>query len=356
MQLETSKADAPSGASPGGPANRLIGATYERTRRSVGSFAIPIVLVVLIAIFSFISHGFFSVGNFESIVTAQAIIFILTLGVLFPLRSGDFDLSVSATMIVSATIVGVLTTQHHVNVGAAILLAMGAGVGIGIVNGFLVVFLGLDAFIATLGTQTVLTGIGYLITNTTVIASIPSSLETFSRHTIAGIPLAVIYGWCFAAICWFVFEYTAFGRSLLFMGGNREAARLVGLRVTSLRMSVFLISGTTAAFAGIVLAGQLGGVDPTSGAQYLLQPYAACFLGAAAIQLGRFNVIGTVVALYLLAVGITGIELLGVSDWVAQVFNGGALVGAIAFAQIAVRTQSARRRQGQLAVRESSAT
>jgi ribose transport system permease protein len=140
-----------------------------------------------------------------------------------------------------------------------------------------------------------------------------------------------------AAIVWFIFEKTPYGRYLLFIGGNRDAARLTGLPVRRSRMIAFIVCGLLAAVAGLVMAGSLGAVDPTSGPSYLLQPYAAVFLGTTAIQPGRVNVIGTLLGLYLLVVGITGIELLGISGWITDAFNGGALVVAISVSKMLQR-------------------
>jgi ribose transport system permease protein len=98
-------------------------------------------------------------------------------------------------------------------------------------------------------------------------------------------------------------------------------------------MTSALLSG----LAGIVLVGTIGAVDPTVGQEYLLQPYAAAFLGATAIQIGRFNVVGTVAGLYLIVVGVTGLELLGASPWISEVFYGGALIIAVGLSRIAAR-------------------
>jgi ribose transport system permease protein len=134
---------------------------------------------------------------------------------------------------------------------------------------------------------------------------------------------------------------TPCGRYLLFIGGNRDAAELAGLRVNAFRQGAYVASGTLSALAGLLFAGSLGAVDPTSGGAYLLPPVTAAFLGASAIKLGRFNVVGTLVAIYLLAVGITGLQLLGLQSWIADVFNGACLIVAMAFAIFFRRVKAA---------------
>jgi ribose transport system permease protein len=133
-------------------------------------------------------------------------------------------------------------------------------------------------------------------------------------------------------ILWYVYEWTPFGRRLLFTGGNRDASRLTGIHVKRIRASAFILSAVISALAGVVLAGSVGAVDPGSAGAYLLQPFAAAFLGTTVIQFGRFNAWGTVIGLYLLAAGVSGLQLLGASSWVSDVFNGVTLVLAVIFA------------------------
>jgi ribose transport system permease protein len=138
-------------------------------------------------------------------------------------------------------------------------------------------------------------------------------------------------GWVIGLCLWYIFEWTPLGRYLLFIGGNRAAANLAGLRVAAYRFGALVLSGTVSAGAGVLLAGSLGVVDPSISNAYLLPPITAAFLGLSAIKLGRFNVFGTIIAIYLLAIGVTGLQLHGAQAWVANVFDGGCLIAAVAF-------------------------
>jgi ribose transport system permease protein len=260
---------------------------------------------------------------------------ILALGITMPLRTGDFDLSIASNMGFCAALAGTLTL-HGVPVGLAIVIALAAGLGVGIINAILIVIVGINAFIATLGTMTILGGLAVAVTGGHVVSGLPDALTTLSRHDVVlGLPAGVFYGWILAAVLWYVYEYTPFGRQLLFVGGNPDAARLAGVPVRRVRMAAFILSGVFGAVGGIVLVGILGAVDPSIGPQFLLPPYAAAFLSTTAIQVGRFNVVGMLIGLYLLAVGITGLQLIGVASWISDVFNGGALVLAVGFAGLA---------------------
>lgn len=296
--------------------------------------AIPILLVATFILFSVLSPGlFFTWTNIRITLAAQATVLLLSLAATIPLRAGDFDLSIAANMVLSGALVGLLY-HHGVPVVACCLLALAVGIVIGLVNSVFIVGLGLGSLIITLGMLTLLTGLISVFTSNNVVSTIPPALITFANQDILGLPVVVWLGWIIALIVWFIFEFTPLGRYLLFLGGNPSAAALAGLRVARLRTGSYVAAALISAIAGILLAGSLGSLDPSSTSSYLLPPFTAAFLGTTTIQPGRFNVLGTVVGLYLLAVGITGLQLLGIQGWVSDVFNGGALILAIAFARI----------------------
>ncbi len=307
--------------------------------RHFANYALVVVFILLTVGFSVGMPDLFATGaNVRVMITSQAIELLLALGLLLPLRSGDFDLSISAVMVMSGALSAVLVTQHNVNALVAALAALAVSLLVGAVNGLLIVIVGMDAFIATLGTMTVLTGLTYFITGNEVLTGLSGGIATFATRPLFGLPLSAYYGWVLALILLYVFDMTPLGRRLMFVGSNREVARLGGLNVKRLRFGAFMGSSLICGFAGIILVGTLGALDPSVGPQYLLPPYAAAFLGATTIHIGRVNVLGTLVALYLLVVGITGLELLGAPSWVTDVFNGGALIGSVLFAILSGRS------------------
>lgn len=311
----------------------LEAATTSRKSRSlIARFAVTGAWVAIIVLFSVLIPGtFLRFDNFNTIVGSQVIILMLAVAVTFPLRAGDFDLSIGAVAVLSASIVAVLTTESHwpvlLAVAAALLLCM----VVGAVNSIIIVWFGADAFVTTLGTMTIVGGVAYGITNTSIVSGIPSSLMTATNLQVGGIPISAFFGWALVLIVWYVFEYTPYGRYLLFLGGNREVARMNGVPVRRVRAGALIISSLIAGVAGILLVGTLGSIDPSIAPQYLIPPYAAAFVGATTIQVGRFNILGTVVGVYMLATIGLGLQLVGASDWLGTVFSGIALVGAITF-------------------------
>lgn len=299
-------------------------------------YGLVLLAVALFILFTLIEPGLFATwGNVQGMLSAQSVSLILALAVVIPLRAGDFDLSVASVMVFSSAAAPLLWGSVGLPLPLAIIATIAFGVLVGLVNSFFIVWLNLNAFVVTLGSMTLIEGLTTWITGGNLVSKVPQGLLDFSRTQVFGLPLAVYYGWVLAVGLWYVLEMTPLGRYLLFVGGNRESARLAGIRVARVRMVAFLCSAVLSSVAGLILVGKLGVADPTLGASYLLPPYAAAFLGIAAVQLGRFNAGGTVIAVYLLIIATTGLLLLGTESWVTNVFNGAALILAITFASLA---------------------
>jgi ribose transport system permease protein len=309
------------------------GSTFLR-RPMVGGLAVPAFGILLFVIFSLIAPDtFFTGSNFRVIVAGQGSTVLMAMAIIVPLRAGDFDLSPPAIMVASGCTVGVLFS-HGWSSPLACLVAIAIGVATGILNAVLVVYFGMDSFIATLGSLTILSGYALLITASNITTTFPHFLVSLGSQSIASIPAVVWIGWLVAAVLWYVFDFTPMGRYLLFIGGNRSSAYLAGVRVSAYRIGGFVFSGTLGGVSGLLLAATLGAIDPSTGMSYLLPPITAVFLGASAIQLGRINIPGTLVATYLLSIGIVGLELLGLTGWITDTFNGACLIVAVLFGRL----------------------
>jgi ribose transport system permease protein len=180
-------------------------------------------------------------------------------------------------------------------------------------------------------------GVALAIFGAETIGGLPQDLTTVVRAEVLGIGIAAIFAIALGAILWYFLEHTPGGRHLFFTGEGREPARLAGVRVNRIRFGALVSSALFAWLAAMVLAGQTGAAQATYGQPFLLPAFAAGFLGATTIKPGRYNAWGTVVAVYLLAVGTTGLQLLGAANWVEDVFNGAALVLAVTLSRIVSR-------------------
>ena len=310
----------------------------------VERWALLIAWAAVVLLFSLLKPGTYpTAGNFQTIFGSQAVLLVLTLGLILPLTTGDFDLSIASNMSFTAMLIAVLNTQHGWAIIPACIAGLLAAVVVGVINGGLVVLIGIDSFIVTLGTGTVMLGFVQWISNANDVTGVSQHPVTWTiGHRIGGISLIFYYGVIATLLLFYIFEFTPLGKRLLFVGRGRSVARLSGLHVTRIRWGSFIFCGLFAGLAGIMYAGSLGGADPASGQTFLLPAFAAAFLGATAIYPGRFNPIGTFIAVYFLVSGITGLQLLGVQNFVQQLFYGGALVIAVALSTLA-RRQATRR-------------
>ena len=276
-----------------------------------------------------------SVANLSNMLGSQAVLLILTLGLIFPLRAGDLDLSVASVLTLAATIVASLNVNFGWSVWTASAVAIVAGLLVGVTNGFIVTKFDINPLIVTLGTGTLVVGLSAIVSNSRTITGVdPALSNAVLFKPFWGIPIDFYYAVALCFVVWFVFEKTAFGQKLLFVGQNKDVARLNGVAVKKVRFVSLVISGGVASLAGVVYVGTTGSADPTSGAGFLLPAFAAAFLGSTTIKVGRFNAWGTLVAVYFLVTGITGLQLMGAQTYVQDLFYGGGLVIAVVLSKI----------------------
>ena len=278
-------------------------------------------------------HLFLTMATFHSVASEYAISALVSLAVLVPLIAGAFDLSVGATVNLSAIIAIQLQVSNGWNMWAAIAIAIGAALLIGVVNGFIVVKLQVNSFIATLGMGTVVAAVQYIVTGGGQPSAPTSTLWTnLTQHTILGFQAIIIYLIVIALIFWWALEFTPAGRYLYAVGGNIEAARLSGVKVGKWTWLSMITSAGLSGVAGVLYA-SLSGPSLTFGVSLLLPAFAAIFLGSTQLKPGRANVWGTLLAIYVLATGVTGLQLATGAQWLNDMFNGVALIVAVSFAQ-----------------------
>ncbi|MGV1793347.1 ABC transporter permease [Rhizobium lusitanum] len=298
-------------------------------------YGLLIAWLALVLIFSIASPEIFlSKANFANIFGSQAILVVMTMGMIVPLIVGEFDLSMTGLMSCCLMIIGVLNVQYGWPIGWVIPLVVLLGLAVGLINAFIAVRIGVDSLVVTLGMGTLLTGASYGISGLSIIGISPVLTE-LARTKVFGIQMAFYYGLLLTIVWWYIQRFTPLGRNMLFTGASREVARLSGIDVDRLRAGSLVVSSLIGAVAAIILAGVLGSADPNAANGYLLPPFAAAFLGATAITPGRFNPWGAFIAVYFLITGIVGLQILGLSGWIEQVFYGGALVVAVTLSRLA---------------------
>lgn len=288
---------------------------------------------------------FLTSGTLHSVAAQQSIAAIVAIAVLVPLATGAYDLSVGATVNFSAIMVAVLQSNEGWDMWPAIGATVAACVLIGVFNGVVVVGFKVNSFIATLGAASLITALQSITSGQS--QPLPPSDVTWSNLTqreVFGFQIVFFYMLAIAVVIWWVLAHTPIGRYVHATGGNAEAARLSGVRTGRWTFLSLTTSATLCGVAG-VLYSSLSGPSLTFGGALLLPAFAAVFLGSTQLTPGRFNVWGTLIALYVLATGIKGLQLVTGVQWLADMFNGSAVIIAVAFAVWRQSRTPARRRE-----------
>ena len=305
-----------------------------------------LLLIIVVTFGIWVPNLFLTQGTFDSILSSQAVIAIIALGALAPLSAGAIDISGGANANLAAVIVTILQNQHNWPMWPAIGLAILVSLTIGAGNGVLVVKFGINPIITTLAMTSIITAVQTILVGTN--QPFPVQNPGFGRLTQASlfnIEAVVLYLIVIAIVVWWMLEFTPVGRYLRAIGANAEASRLSGIKVGKWIFVSFLISGTIYGLGGVMYASQVG-PSLTFGQAFVLPALAACFLGSTQIRPGSFNVWGTLIAIYVLAAGVKGLQLVTGAPWLADMFNGMALLLAVGFAVWQQKRNLEARRKG----------
>lgn len=308
--------------------------------RLVSVWGLLLLLVLLILVFSSLLPDTFPTAfTFTSLANSRSIYALAALAVMIPLAANQFDLSVAGTIGLTQILAIGLQTQQGLPWWLACLAVLLIGGVVGAVNAFLVAKVRIHAFIATLGTGSVLLGLLQWYTEGRQVLGTLAPEFTALAARIPGtpVPMALVYVIVLAIIMWMIFEHTPFGRFLYVIGDNPRAAELNGINTQKYVAAAFVASGFVSAFTGIILQAQLRVGQSTVGQEFLLPAFAAALLGATTIKPGRVNVWGTVIAVAVLAVTVGGLNQLGAPFFVEPLFNGLMLTLAVGLSVTAAR-------------------
>ena len=249
-----------------------------------------------------------------------------------------FDISVGYQFGLAQGLCAHLIINAGLPAGAAVLVVLAAGAAIGLINGVLVAKVKLNSFVATLGVGILVLGLTQWLTkDVTINGPLPAPFTSLGRNALLGVPLPFVYVLVACGAPWLALEYTPWGRECHATGGNERAARLAGVRTERRAVQAFVLAAGLAALSGCLSVMILGASSPTVGLGSLLPAFAGAFLGGTSIRPGRFNALGTLIAVYLVATGITGLQQEGAQPFVQQLFNGAALLIAVTLARLSRR-------------------
>lgn len=327
---------------PVGPATELV-----RAKRSAGQLTLFILsrygtligLAFMIVLFTVRAPtAFFSVQNFTNILAQGSLTAIIAAGLTMALVVGEFDLSIGYTASFAGLLVVGFMALQGLPIWLAVPLMLIIGGAIGAINGVLVTKARISAVIATLGVGTILTGLGFAYSPFPIVTNIPAEFSMISLgRLIPGVPNSIPIMIVVLAILWIILNKTNLGIRMQAVGGNPEAARLSGIRVDRVKIFAFATAGVCAALTGVMLSSLLGSGTLAAADGYLLDAFAAVFLGSATLRDGEFHIVGTLVGVLVISVGFNGLSIFGAPSWAQQVFSGGILILAVGLATLSRR-------------------
>lgn len=289
-----------------------------------------IVFLVFFGACALFVPNFASTANMKGLSLSIATVGIISCTMLFCLAAGDFDLSVGSIVAMSGVLAAaVVNATGSVPLGIAAGIAAGGAVGL--LNGFVIAAVGINALITTLATMQIVRGLAYITCDGRPIGVLDDRFYALGISSVAGVPTPVwIMIACFAAFG-VLLNRTTFGRNTLAIGGNREAAYLAGIRVTALKIVIFLLQGLIAGFAGVILASRMTSGQPNTGQGLELQVISACVLGGVSLSGGVGTMGGVIVGVLIMGTVNNAMNLINIPTFYQYVASGTILLAAVLF-------------------------
>jgi ribose transport system permease protein len=291
----------------------------------------PLSLIIIVVVLSFASEYFFTVQNMFNIGRQAAINLIIALGMTVVILTAGIDLSVGSICAFTLCVMAKLSvTEGYMSIWAAMCVAILIGTLCGMLNGVIIHFGNVPPFVATLGMMGIARGAALIITRGSPTVGFPESFQWIGGgYVLDVIPFPLILAGAITLLCYLMLKFTVTGRNFYAVGGNEEASRLSGIRISTARILAYTISGLCSAIAGVVLASRVNAAPPAAGTGYELNAIAAVVIGGTNLFGGEGSVLGTVLGALIMAVLANGLSLLDVSPFVQQVVIGWVIILAV---------------------------
>jgi len=274
---------------------------------------VPGVVAALVVYLAATNDNFLSRINVTNVLTQASILAIVAFGMTFVIMGRELDLSVG-TGSALISVLGATVMADTGSIWLGVLVCLGAGIVLGLVNGAIVTFLQVPSFITTLGTMIIAGAVALAMTNGGVVSGLPDGFRSLSTLRVAGLPVLVVGTAVVFLALWWLQRQTVFGYQVLAVGGNTEAARLSGISVSRIRMLIFLVTGLAAALAGLALLVRVQSGQPNANGTLALEAIAAVVVGGTSLNGGRGSVVRTLWGVLLIAVLRNGLDISGISE------------------------------------------
>ncbi|MCO6384118.1 MAG: ABC transporter permease [Vannielia sp.] len=300
-----------------------------RVRGLLDKLSTVFVFLAIMVLMEFLHSGFVTSNNLSLIALQSATRAVLAIGVMLVIISGAIDISVGTVMSLSMVVMGIAVIDAGLPLWLGFGAAIATGTLMGGINGFLIAYARLPAFIVTLGMLGIAQGLALFVSNGRSLYGFPESFEVVGGGKVLGLPVPVLILAAFAGLMLFVFYQTKVGRYAFTMGGSEEGTRRAGINVRRYRMGIFAISGATAGLASIILASRINSAHPGIGFGYELDAIAAVVIGGGSLMGGRGTVWGAIIGALIMSEIRFGLNVLGMSPFIQQIVVGVVLIAAV---------------------------
>lgn len=313
------------------PAEARARLTLGRARGAVMNYlGVTLVLLVLVVFLTATQPGFATYGNLVNILETNSTLLVVAVGLTFVLLVGGFDLSVGGMLAISGVVLGELVTRGLPGPLAVLVVLAGAVLVGALANGAMIAKVGVNFLVVTLGTASLFRGGALVLTGGSTLTLYDASfVRTIGAGRVLGVPWPVIIALAVLLVGIGVVRSTGYGRMVMAVGGNEEAARLAGIDTTAVRLSVYAIAAGCAALGGVIEAGRLAAATPTIGGTTALDAGAAVLIGGTSFYGGSGSVFGTLLGVLFIGVLSNGLTLVGVSAFWTDVVSGAVLIAAV---------------------------
>ncbi|TDB60419.1 ABC transporter permease [Arundinibacter roseus] len=305
------------------------GTSYKKRVQGIGTYGILLAFIVICVALALSTPRFLTVSNLTIIVTQVSINALLAFGVTFVIITGGIDLSLGSLVAVTGVVAAMFAHPDTFPLIVPLVFALGAGLLMGGFNGLVITKSKVPPFIVTLGTMTIGRGLALILSKGRPISNLSDSFNFIGGGKILGIPFPIIILLIVFVACSLLLRKTIWGRYMYAVGGNEQAARASGIPVEKIKMLVYMLSGTLAGLAGLVLTARITTGQPNAGQGFELDAIAAAIIGGTSTSGGSGSMTGTLIGALLIGVISNGLDLLNVTSYYQQVVMGVIIIGAV---------------------------